>query len=68
MAVKKEENLQPEFAAVEELQKRFSTPKAVYDGTKAMMGWRAGKQLTEAEYIKAVERFSTAAAGRRTNA
>ena len=54
-----------EYYSVEELRKKLKTPLAVFEGTKALKGWKTGKQLKEAEYLEAVEQFNTATAGRR---
>lgn len=53
------------YYAVEELRESLDTVAAVFAGTKAANGWKSGRQVTEAEYIQAVERFETSAAGRR---
>lgn len=53
---------------VTEWMDRLGTPKAVFIGTATMNGWRPGKQVSEAEYIKAVECFSSAPAGRMDHA
>lgn len=50
---------------IEELKEKNQTPDAVFEGTKAMMKWRPGKQVEEGEYEKAVNLFLGAPAGGR---
>ncbi len=47
---------------VEQLRILRGTPAAIFVGTMARMGWRPGKQVTEAEYDTAVAGFEAAAA------
>lgn len=54
-----------EYYSVEALREKSETPLAIFEGTKVWKGWKAGKQLKEAEYLEAVEQFMTATAGRR---
>ncbi|MGN0710497.1 MAG: hypothetical protein ACI4LO_01960 [Anaerovoracaceae bacterium] len=65
MAKKEVEINRAEIFSIEDLKLRRATPEAVYQGVKALMKWKSGKQLTEEEYIKAVEKFEASAAGRR---
>lgn len=48
------------YAAIEELKEKKETPDAVFEGVKALGGWKAGKMVTEKEYEDAVKAFETA--------
>ena len=48
------------YAAIEELKVTKGTPDAVFEGVKAANGWKTGKQVTETDYISAVETFNKA--------
>lgn len=61
----KEASTETVYASIEELKNKFKTPQAVYAGTAASHGWKAGKQLTEEEYKRAVSCFEKAPAGRK---
>ena len=55
-----EQKTKPDLIQIEELQKKYNTPPAVYEGVKAQNGWRSGRMLTDDEYTKAVDQFSKA--------
>ena len=48
------------FTELEELKEKCNTPDAVFEGVKAANGWKAGKAVTEAEYMAAVKAFNDA--------
>ncbi len=50
----------PELHTIEELQKKNQIKKAVFAGACAANGWRPGKQLTEAEFLAAIAKFTGA--------
>ena len=50
---------------VEEWREQRETADAVFTGTCARNGWRGGRQITEAEYDKAVAEFLREPLGRR---
>lgn len=53
---------------IEALQKKNNVSDAVFEGTKAMKGWKTGKQVDDEEFIKAVETFKKAPADGREEA
>lgn len=48
------------YMILEELKQKHDTPDAVFEGVKAANGWRAGKAVTETEYVAAVNTFNNA--------
>lgn len=63
MAGKKEEA--DILFAVEDLKKKYDTTDVIFSGVSAKNGWRPGKMLPEAAYVKAVAEFLKAPLGRR---
>lgn len=53
---------------VEKLQEKFKVPAWAHAGACMRMGWGRGKEVTETEYVSAVEAFKNGCAGRRGNA
>lgn len=52
------EELSPaELRKIEELARQLSTPDWVLEGAKVHYDWGGGREMTEADYRKAVERF-----------
>lgn len=47
-----------ELMTLEELRRAQGTGAAVFAGACAMNGWRAGKLLSEAEYLAGIKRFA----------
>ncbi len=50
--------------SIEALQEKHKTPAAVLAGVKTQTGWRAGKSVTEADYLAASSKFLTGRVGR----
>ncbi len=48
---------------IEALQQKYKTPAAVMAGVKIQTGWRAGKSVSEADYLAAVQKFMTGKVG-----
>lgn len=44
---------------IRELAKIHGTRRAVFAGVCALKGWKAGKQVTEEEYLDAVREFES---------
>lgn len=55
-----EDKIKPQVFKIEELQIKYNTPSAIYEGAKAQNGWRAGRVLSEDEYLKSIEQFKKA--------
>ena len=51
-------NKDQELKPLEELRRAQGTGAAVFAGACAMNGWRAGKLLSEAEYLAGIKRFA----------
>lgn len=49
---------------VEDLKEKYKTPESAFCGVCAGKNWRAGTQVTEGEYTKAVQEFLHAPLGR----
>lgn len=65
MAEKAEKKSEAVYESIENLKIKRSTPNAVFEGAKAFKNWHEGKQVTEAEYDKAIDEFKkTPADGR----
>lgn len=47
-----------EFTEVGRLRMKHKIPRAVFAGVCAAQGWRAGKSVTEAEFLGAVKQFT----------
>lgn len=43
---------------VDELAKQFKIDSSAFAGIKMLMGWKKGKQLTEEEFKKAIQKFN----------
>ncbi len=52
-----------DLLSLEALQQKHKTPAAVLAGVKTQTGWRAGKSLTEADYLAAIKKFLTGKVG-----
>lgn len=66
MSEKKTEIQEEVFQTIEELQAKHQVSRTVMEGVKAANSWRAGKQVTEKEFLKAWDLFLHAPAdGRR---
>lgn len=50
----------PELHTIEELQEKEQIKRAVFAGACAANGWKPGKQLTEAEFLAAIDKFTGA--------
>ena len=50
----------PEVFTIEELCSEKNVKRAVFAGVCAAEGWKPGKTVTEAEFLAAVERFTSA--------
>ncbi|MGN0153505.1 MAG: hypothetical protein ACI4A3_03575 [Lachnospiraceae bacterium] len=48
------------YIKIEELKAIKNTPDAVFEGMKAVSGWRSGKMVTEQEYDAAEKIFLNA--------
>jgi len=48
---------EPELHTIEELARQVGTPPWILAGAKVHYGWGAGKQMSEAEYRRAIDRF-----------
>ena len=42
---------------IEQLKEEQDVPDAVFEGVKAANGWKAGRQVTEADFSRAVSVF-----------
>lgn len=49
-----------EFTEVGRLCAKHNIPRAVFAGVCAAEGWKSGKTVTEAEFLGAVEKFTSA--------
>lgn len=45
------------FKSIEELKKEQNVSEAVFEGIKAANGWKAGRQVEQTVFKKAVETF-----------
>ena len=45
---------------IEELQKENNVSDAVFEGVKALKGWKNGRQVLPDEFLKACKEFETA--------
>ncbi len=45
---------------IEELKEEHSVPDAVFEGVKASMNWKAGRQVTGEEFSAACDEFRNA--------
>ncbi|HWP52233.1 MAG TPA: hypothetical protein VN626_11105 [Clostridia bacterium] len=52
-----------ELLSIEALQQKHKTPAAVMAGVKIQTGWRAGKYVTDTDYLAAINRFLTGKVG-----
>ena len=50
----------PSVFTVEQLRSEKKINRAVFAGVCAAQGWKPGKTVTEAEFLAAVEKFTTA--------
>ncbi|WP_346298515.1 hypothetical protein [Alistipes sp.] len=50
----------PKVETIEQLRSEKNVNRAVFAGVCAAEGWKPGKTVTEAEFLKAVERFNSA--------
>ena len=50
----------PEVFTIEELRNEKNVKRAVFAGVCAAEGWKPGKTVTEAEFLAAVEKFTSA--------
>ncbi|MBO5524282.1 MAG: hypothetical protein J5986_11510 [Roseburia sp.] len=51
------------YIKIEELKVIKNTPDAVFEGMKAVSGWRSGKMVTEQEYDATEQKFLNAPIG-----
>ena len=50
----------PKVFTIEQLRSEKRISRAVFAGVCAAQGWKAGKTVTEAEFLEAVEKFTSA--------
>ena len=50
----------PKVFAIEQLRSERKIHRAVFAGVCAAQGWKPGKTVTEAEFLQAVEKFTSA--------
>ena len=50
----------PKVFAIEQLRSEKKINRAVFAGVCAAQGWKPGKTVTEAEFLAAVEKFTSA--------
>ena len=50
-------NREPQLIEIERLKEQHKTSEAIYQGLLARERWKPGKQVTEAEYQQALNRF-----------
>ena len=50
----------PKFFAIEQLRSEKKINRAIFAGVCAAQGWKPGKTVTEAEFLAAVEKFTSA--------
>ena len=50
----------PKVFAIEQLRSEKRISRAVFAGVCAAQGWKAGKTVTEAEFLEAVKKFTSA--------
>lgn len=50
----------PKVFTIEQLYSEKRISRAVFAGVCAAQGWKAGKTVTEAEFLEAVEKFTSA--------
>lgn len=50
----------PSVFTVEQLRSEKKIPRAVFAGVCAAQGWKPGKTVTEAEFLRAIEKFTSA--------
>ncbi|MEF2968356.1 hypothetical protein V3851_23725 [Paenibacillus sp. M1] len=48
----------PELRDVGELKQLLNVPESTYQGVAASENWKPGRQVTQAEFEKAVDRFN----------
>lgn len=48
------------YLTIEELAKTEQLSSAVFEGTKALKGWKRGKMVTKEEWQQAVDEFNNA--------
>ena len=51
------ENTEKSLKTIEELKSMHDVPDAVFEGVKAANNWKTGRQVTEAEFSIACDRF-----------
>ena len=56
------------YKSIEELQVKQGISDAVFEGVKVSNGWKAGKQITDAEFEKACSEFLKAPVSGKTPA
>jgi len=52
--------MEKSYLKIEELKAVKNTPDVVFEGMKAVSGWRSGKMVTEQEYEDAKKAFLNA--------
>lgn len=50
----------PKVLTIEQLRSEKKISRAVFAGVCAAQGWKAGKTVPEAEFLEAVEKFTSA--------
>ena len=50
----------PKVFTIEQLRSEKKISRAVFAGVCSAQGWKAGKTVTEAEFLEAVKQFTTA--------
>ena len=50
----------PKVFAIEQLRSEKKINRAIFAGACAAQGWKPGKTVTEAEFLAAVEKFTSA--------
>ena len=50
----------PKVFTIEQLRSEKNVKRAIFAGVCAAEGWKPGKTVTEAEFLAAVERFTSA--------
>lgn len=53
-------NGSPKVFTIEQLRSEKRISRAIFAGVCSAQGWKAGKTVTEAEFLEAVKQFTTA--------
>ena len=55
-----QQTVNPKIFTIEQLRSEKKISRAIFAGVCAAQGWKPGKTVTEAEFLAAVEKFTSA--------